>query len=343
MASKREAFHLAGPLHLTFIDWENANYRSSVAACLVRGVYILERDRQEQRLGPEALAPPWWEFFHFRLLRCLIDSDDSSIFGAIYEYRPPSSQKGHSAYRPHIVVAFRGTLTKKESFWQDLKLDLLLIRHGLHRTSRFKTAMQTVHDMVADAGDSRVWLAGHSLGSAIAMLAGKNMARSGKCLLTFLFNPPYFSAPIKPIKSPKLKHGLRFAKTAVTAGLAKALKTSEHGHQLTRAEEEFLSAWLPNLFVNPEDRICSEYKGYFEHRKMMVEMGAGAIERLVAQQSIGSLVMTAMGKETEAVKFVPSANLVVNTTPCPDFKTAHALHQWWQPEAQLQAKIYQYS
>lgn len=324
---------------------ENANYRRSVAACLVQGVYILERDRQAKRLGPEALAPLWWEFFHFRLLRCLIDGDDSSIFGAIYEYRPPSPLKDHSADQPHIVVAFRGTMTKKESVSQDLMLDLHLIQHGLHRTSRFETAMQTVCNMVAAAGDSQVWLAGHSLGSAIAMLAGKNMARSGMFLQSFLFNPPYVSAPLEQIKSQKLKNGLRLANTLVTAGLAFALKTREHGQQLGRAEDGFavLSAWFPNLFVNPADHICSEYIGYFEHRKMMVEMGAGAIERLAAQQSIGSLVMTAMGKEPEAVQFVPSANLVVNATLCPDFKTAHGLHQWWQPESQLLAKIYKYS
>ncbi|MFS7981672.1 hypothetical protein Hanom_Chr10g00953741 [Helianthus anomalus] len=38
--------------------------------CLVQGVYILERDRQENRQASEALAPPWWKwnFFQFDLL-----------------------------------------------------------------------------------------------------------------------------------------------------------------------------------------------------------------------------------------------------------------------------------
>ncbi|MFS7981678.1 hypothetical protein Hanom_Chr10g00953801 [Helianthus anomalus] len=47
----------------------NPDHRRSVAACLVQGVYILERDRQENRQALEALAPPWWKwnFFQFDL------------------------------------------------------------------------------------------------------------------------------------------------------------------------------------------------------------------------------------------------------------------------------------
>ncbi|KAF9609463.1 hypothetical protein IFM89_016462 [Coptis chinensis] len=37
-------------------SWENAHHRRSVAASLVQGVYVLERDRQENRQGPHALA-----------------------------------------------------------------------------------------------------------------------------------------------------------------------------------------------------------------------------------------------------------------------------------------------
>lgn len=60
MASERESFDLSGPLHLTYVLWDNPYHRMSVAACLVQAVYILERDRQENREGSDALAPPWW-------------------------------------------------------------------------------------------------------------------------------------------------------------------------------------------------------------------------------------------------------------------------------------------
>ncbi|KAF9607775.1 hypothetical protein IFM89_000122, partial [Coptis chinensis] len=38
------------------IERKNEYHRRSVAASLVQGVYVLERDRQENRQGPHALA-----------------------------------------------------------------------------------------------------------------------------------------------------------------------------------------------------------------------------------------------------------------------------------------------
>ncbi|KAM0068191.1 hypothetical protein Hdeb2414_s0002g00070301 [Helianthus debilis subsp. tardiflorus] len=70
----------------------NPDHRRSVAACLVQGVYILERDRQENRQASKALVPPWWNFFRFDLHSQLIDDVDSCIFGAIYKSKHPPSQ-----------------------------------------------------------------------------------------------------------------------------------------------------------------------------------------------------------------------------------------------------------
>lgn len=342
MASEREDFCLSGPLHLTSVDWENAHYRRSIAASLVQGVYILERDRQEKRQGPQALAPPWWEFFHFQLLRHLVDDADSSIFGAVYGFKPPASYCNHSLDgSPRYVIALRGTLTKPDSLSRDLQLDLHFIRNGLHQTSRFEIAMQAIRNTVAAVGESNVWLAGHSLGSALAMLAGKTMAKTGIFLESFLFNPPFLSAPIERIKDKRLKHGIRIAGSVITAGLTLAMKGN---HQRNGSEDPFaaLSAWFPSLFVNPADNICSEYIGYFDHRKKMKEIGAGGIERLATQNSIGGLLMSAMGNNSEPPHLIPSATLIINLTPSPDFKHAHGIHQWWQPDLQLQPKLYKY-
>lgn len=343
MASEREDFSLTGPLHLTSVDWESAHHRRSVAASLVQAVYILERDRQEKRGDSQVLAPPWYEFFHFRLLRHLVDDVDHSIFGAVYEFKPPASYCNDSLDgSPRYVIAFRGTLNKPDSLSRDLELDLHLIRNGLHRTSRFEIAMQAVRNIVASVGDSNVWLAGHSLGSAMAMLAGKTMVKNGMFIKSFLFNPPFFSAPIERIKDKKVKHGIRFASSVITAGLTLAMK-GNHNHQRNQAEDPFaaLSAWIPCLFVNPADHIGSEYIGYFEHRKKMEEIGAGGIERLATQNTIGGLLMHAMGKESEPpLHLIPSASLTVNLTPSQEFKQAHGIHQWWQPDLQLQTKLY---
>ncbi|KAL0331082.1 UNVERIFIED_CONTAM: GDSL esterase/lipase [Sesamum angustifolium] len=346
VASEREIYGLSGPLHLTTVDCLNedeSNHQRSVAASLVQGVYILERDRQEKREGNRALAPPWWEAFQFQLYRLLIDDADSCVFGAIYQLTSVPSDSNHSADQaPRYVIAFRGTITKGDAFSRDVELDIHIIRNGLHQTSRFETAIQAVRHVVATFGSSNVWLAGHSLGAAMAMLAGKNMAKTGVFLEAFLFNPPFFSAPIERIKDKKVKHGIRFAGSVITAGLALAMK---HNHQANRSGGTFvaLSAWLPCLFVNRADHICSEYVGYFEHRKRMEEMGAGAVERLATQHSIGGLLLNAMGKPSEEpLHLIPSASLTVNLTPVRDFKEAHGIHQWWRPDLLLESKIYNY-
>lgn len=356
MASEREDFSFSGPLHLTAVDWTNTHHRRSVAASLVQGVYILERDRQLKRLDQEALANPWWEFFHFQLLRKLVDDVDSSMFGAIYEFKPPTTYNHALEGSPRYVIAFRGTLTKPDSLSRDLELDLQIIRHGLHETSRFEIAMQAVRNIVATVGESNVWLAGHSLGAAMALLAGKTMAKTGVFIEAFLFNPPFFSAPIERIKDKRVKHGLRIAGSMITAGLAfaaTAKKSYENrnnnnlaviSQQNCRSIDVFsaVSAWIPCLYVNPGDHLCSEYIGYFEHRKKMEDIGIGAIERLATQTSISGLIMSAMGKESEPIHLIPSANLTINLSPSQDFKEAHGIHQWWRPDLDVQSKLYKY-
>ena len=315
-----------------------------MAASLVQGVKILERDRQEKRQGPQALAPPWWEFFQFQMVRQLVDDVDSSIFGAIYEFKPPTSPSSFSTCEnPHYVIAFRGTIMKRHSVLRDLKLDLRIVLNSLHQTSCFEIAMQAVRNMVAANQDKNIWLSGHSLGSSIAMLAGKNMAKTGIFLEAFLFNPPFFSAPIERIKDKKVKEGLRIASSVMTAGLAVAIKGT---HQRNRFEDPFvyLSTWSPSLFVNPADHICSEYIGYFEHREKMKDIGAGGIERLATQNSILGLFKTAMGKESEPpLHLIPSAALTINSNRSPDSIRPHGIHQWWGPDSHFKFKLYRYN
>ncbi|KAH0975024.1 hypothetical protein GBA52_016923 [Prunus armeniaca] len=209
--------------------------------------------------------------------------------------------------------------------------------------------MQAVRKMVDAVGDSNVWLAGHSLGSAMAMLAGKTMASNGIFLKSFLFNPPFVSAPIERIKDKRVKHGLRIAGSVITAGLTLAMKAKQQPQQRSHSEENpftTLSAWFPSLFVNPADDICSEYIGYFEHRHTMQDIGAEAIERIATQHSIVDLLMRATEKqpapEPPILHLIPSANLTVNLTPSRGFKEAHGIHQWWRDDLQLQSEVHEY-
>ncbi|XP_058100433.1 GDSL esterase/lipase At4g10955-like [Magnolia sinica] len=343
MASERDVFGLSGPGHLTLTDWKNPDHRRSVAASLVQGVYVMERDRQQNRQGPEALAPTWWEFFHYHIIRKLVDDADFSIFGAIYEFKFPTANQSHSAApeAPKYIIAFRGTITKPDSILQDLKSDLDFIRNCLHRNSRFELAMQAVQDIVSDVGPLNVWLCGHSLGSAMAMLAGKNMAKTNIFLESFLFNPPFVSAPIERIKDKKLKQGIRLAGSVITALGAIAVK-SHQGRSISEDSFAMWSAWVPCLFVNPEDHFCSKYIRNFEHREKMEKIGAGGIGRLATQNSKRDLLLTAFGKESDPLHLLPSANLIINKSPSADFRTAHGIQQWWRPDLQLKYKTYLY-
>lgn len=328
----------------------NVEHQRTIAACLVQSVYILELDRSENREGSQALANPWWEFFHFKLYSKLVDDVDSSIFGAIFELDLQSAEGSLSKREmPYYVVAFRGTITKGVAFARDVQLDIDVVRNGLHHSSRFEVAVQAVENLFAAVGHSTIWLSGHSLGAAMALLAGKNMAKKGIFLETFLFNPPYFSAPIERIQDKKVKHGIRFVGSVITAGLAFGMKVKQemNGQQQNnnRAKDPFdsLSAWLPRLYVNPGDHICSEYIGYFEHRRNMEDIGAGVIEKFATKHSMTGLFMSAMGKETEEpLHLIPSAKVIANLSPSNDFKEAHGIKQWWKSDLDLKATDYRF-
>ncbi|KAK9048538.1 hypothetical protein SSX86_032497 [Deinandra increscens subsp. villosa] len=342
MASPREVFDVSGPLHLlTSLDWRNTFHRRSIAASLVQGVYILERDRQRGSIGHElhAHASPWWDRFQFQLNHVLVDETDLSYFGAIYElkYAHPFFYQS-TPHPPRFVIAFRGTITRSLTRSEDMKLNFKCVFDKLEESSRFCTAFEAVSNTVTMAGAANVWLAGHSLGASIAMLAGRTMAKSRFQLETYLFNPPFISVPIeKMIRSQTLKHGVRIAGSFVTAGIATAMRRREREDP---KEDPFvvLSEWTPYLFVNPSDPICAEYIGYFQHRDKMERIGVGKIERIATKYSIGSLVSGA----SAPLHLLPTAYLTVNLSPSEDFKQAHGIHQWWQQHFQWQSKLYRF-
>ncbi|GAB2293956.1 hypothetical protein Dimus_028170 [Dionaea muscipula] len=358
--SDREVFEISGPMHLTFVDWRLPEHRRSVAASLVQGVYILERDRQQKRQGTAAaLASMWWEYFNFQLIQILVDKVDASTFGAIFQYKqmiipyPPNQTAAPCpSPSPSYIVAFRGTVTKPDSRARDIKLDIQFVLNGLTRSSRYQIGLQAVQGLVSTVGPSNVWLAGHSLGAAMALQAGKQMAKRGCYVQTYLFNPPFASPPLEKIEDQRLKDGIRFAGSVLTAGLATLVKgisskSSSHsrsvGAQSSSTDDPFLGlyTWVPYLFVNPADPICSEYVGYFEHWSKMVAMGAGGIERIAAQNSILSLVSGVLGRDGEAAHLVPCAFVTSNMIPSEDFKKAHGIHQWWNPHPYWNSKFYQ--
>ncbi|XP_059669387.1 GDSL esterase/lipase At4g10955-like [Cornus florida] len=303
------------PDSFIFVCRNDRDYRRCVAAWLVEGVYIQENDGQQNRQG----TPPWWESFGFQLIRRLVDVD--SIFGAIYEIKPSASH--FLGVAPKYVIAFRGTIIKPCTRREDLKSNFDIFRNKLQENSRFQIAMDVVLNMVDMAGDANnIWLAGHSLGSAMALLVGKNMFKMGYDIETYLFNSPFISLPIEQLfENDKAKNVLRFAKGVVTAVVAVTLKDPQQRRQDYENFVE-LSKWVPNLFVNRSDPICSEYIGYFQNRRNMVKFGAERMGILATQNSIS-------GRESELL--LPSAFLTQNLSPSENFIQAHGIRQWWNP------------
>ncbi|KAK4485354.1 hypothetical protein RD792_007994 [Penstemon davidsonii] len=244
---------------------------------------------------------------------------------------------------PRYVIAFRGTITKHGNRAQDLKLDLHCIINNLRDSRRFKIGFELTQNLISQVGQGNVWLAGHSLGSSIALLIGRHMVQyTGTYLETYLFNPPFISAPIEMIKNENVKFGLRIAKSVVKAGLAKAAEKYGGGQSIAQEYNDpfiVLSSWTPYLFINPGDLICSEYFGYFEHREKMEKIGAGKIEKLATKHSIGNFVSSAMGIESEATHLIPSAYLSTN---CSSSDEVHGINQWWKLDLEFKYKLYQY-
>lgn len=349
MASDKDSFGISGPSFLTSIDWNNSYHRRSVAASLIQGVYVLESDRLQNRHGHLALAPPWWESFSFKLHQVLVDDRDQSYLGAIYEFNFPYPYPNYVGQRPPLyVVAFRGKINKSEghnSRADELKTSLNCMIKNLQEDRAFQIGLESALSLVSRAaGPGHVWLAGHSIGSSIALLIGRDMVkRMSAHVETYLFNPPFASPPIEMIKNEKVKLGLRLASSVLTAGLVVAANgghtPKSHGNEVFA----ILSSWVPYLFISSSDMICSEYIGYFEHREKMESIGAGKIERLATKHSIGSIVSSARGKkDSEPVHLLPSAYLTINSTHYQNFKEAHGIHQWWNPDLELKYKLYQY-
>ncbi|KAK1364624.1 Fungal lipase-like domain containing protein [Heracleum sosnowskyi] len=323
MAFRQLEFKHSGPTLLTATNWNNIQHRRSIAACLVQGVYILEEDRQDHRTLHHALAPPWWNSFNFELLpQVLIDDSDSSIFGAIYKFESPLNTSCK------YVVAFRGTLIKWGTVKQDITLNLHYIfsQHKLPNSSRFAKALIAVKTLVDDAGAANVWLAGHSLGSLIALLVGRNMVKMGFLVETYLFNPPFASLSRlveRIIKKQISKFMARIIGDVIRAGILSLGQASQVDNPFIK-----LASWTPHLFVNPDDLICSHYIPYFEQRKTMVSIGASTIGKMGTQISVTSII-TSLSLATEPYHLLPTAYLVTNLAKNLTNKEVHGLAQWW--------------
>ena len=167
-------------------------HRYAAMACLVTGVYRLEKDRK--RRGGGVLIPSevddgtakWWKHFKYKLVEKLIHHSKTgspTIFGAVYR-----SSHGHAPTGPpNIVIAFRGTMMRRA----DWEANLMIYLGRLECNPRFTEGLNAVKRAVKEVGWESVCVTGHSKGAAIGLLVGRAMAEKGKLIEAHLFNPPH--------------------------------------------------------------------------------------------------------------------------------------------------------
>lgn len=339
----------------------NEEHRRCITACLVKATYVLERDRTKRRNPAQALAPPWWESFHFRHrldyrldcpcecalcgIRRRLCSRPNYIYGAVFEYAGKGGARRlhrSSAPSPSYVVAFRGTMLVDPSILHDMRENLGILLNRQHLCARFRHAREMVarlllEEKAADAGAGRsgggdVWLAGHSLGASIALDVGRHLMLTGSRggaissinLPTFLFNPPHVS--LAPVIAEDAKPDVYAVGYFLKHAVGAVLPTTSHKN---RMEEVFqkLEPWAPNLYANPRDGFCLGFIDYFEQRELMKKRFPGVAAAAAATLSFRDMFHSALGKQSERQHLLPSATVWKNSSTHTD---AHGLQQWWQ-------------
>ncbi|CAN6205574.1 unnamed protein product [Urochloa humidicola] len=337
-------FAASGPEHITGIeiDWDKEEHRRCITACLVKGTYVLESDRAKRRQGANALAPAWWERFHFRLdyelesgCECVVCTTSQRIFGvrwrwftygAVFRYAPPHGVRRHPS-APSYAVAFRGTMPRDPTILQDMRHNLRILLNKQHLCGRFRHAREEVGqllDSIAVPNRGAVWLAGHSLGASIALDVGRGMMTNRELNLpAFLFNPPHVSLATAIAEAAK--------KDVYTVGylgkyaLGKVL--TPHKHHMDELFQK-LKPWEPNLYVNERDPICKGFIDYFEQREEMKARLRGMATSAATLSYRDMYHSLFRNKQTERPHLLPSAMLRKNQSQQGD---AHELQQWWQP------------
>lgn len=335
-----DAFHVSGPRHLASpnwrhlisSNWKDGNYRRTAMACFIQAVYLLELDRQENRLEENALAPNWWLPFKYKLVQTLIDERDGSIFGALLEWDRSAALADFILMRPSgvpkAVLALRGTLLKSPTIRRDVEDDLrFLAWESLKGSVRYTIALETLKSVAAKYGSKNVCVAGHSLGAGFALQVGKALAKEGIYVDAHLFNPPSLSLAMS-LRNIGEKAGDAWKK-------CRSMFTSNDENQAIDAAEErnpFLGLnnwvsyfhrnknsstgmqkWVPHLYVNDSDYICC----YYTDR----DKDAGKEDPAPENGHVAAkLFVMSKGKQ--------------------NLYEAHGLEQWWSNDLDLQLSLH---
>ncbi|GLJ13099.1 hypothetical protein SUGI_0205160 [Cryptomeria japonica] len=245
--------------HLAIPNWGDVVHRRCIAASLVNVVYLLQTNKNQ--------AKQWCDLLQFDVMETAIDENDKSIFGAVFQWQ--GTVKAGSGGPPSEVVAFRGTIFRPKTILEDLALDLKVATAHLDSLCRVDKGLQYLRRSIQRNGSHSIWLAGHSLGAAIALVVARKLQREERHNLeAHLFNPPFFSPSFPQLKlfekigktllatckaSPSL-HFTQLDKVfKIIQGTSEALAASmglKDEKKLLELYADFLvvSNWTPNIY-----------------------------------------------------------------------------------------------
>ena len=341
-------------------------------AHLINGVYsrdrgakdfplgILEYDYKEDRLT-EAYTKLWTRMEGIAL------EDEKKV--GLKHYLWPSSTTDHTSSPPsnlsrccknslpyRLVIALRGT---KLSSFRDLVDDIKVAHHTLHCSRRFKATSKLIEQIISvfkeqhGGRDDEVCITGHSLGAAIALFIGKELAKE-KRYHVHCFNPPLLSVVMivqKFFRVHRIKEKLRG--NEVLKPWLRAVHYAKENSKIAlmmllgdpaKLKEEFnhfagMVDWKPVLYVNQDDPICKEYDRLYKWKeKTFVWPPVLPID---TQAMLSRIVQ----KNAKYSSLVPS--LQMNICMSPGIKNkkigldkSHALKQWFNVVS-LETKVFQ--
>lgn len=320
------------------------DHKRVIMASLVEGVYRIERERINGH-GPRNWngrpGLKWWETFHYDMVEPIeANNAKRTVFGAVYKSRLDHNPGHHDLSAPKIVVAFRGTMITNKA---DFMANIHILFHRLRSHQRYAVGLKVLREQVlTQYHHSEVCLAGHSKGAALALLMGRELAEGEgnqgprRFLEAHLFNPPHPAIP-RTEPSSKLAAISHEAHKVFANALSRALQ-----HNDTRQDEnrKFLSIrdWLPHLYVNAQDIICSAYITHFQDDHLLPEKLRASFPELFSAtpHSIRGILRSYFLKEDDSRPdhLIPSACLHINgNPPASNFLTkrykAHKLRLWY--------------
>ncbi|GLJ13098.1 hypothetical protein SUGI_0205140 [Cryptomeria japonica] len=330
--------------HLAIPNWGDVVQRRCIAASLVNVAYLLQTNENQ--------AKQWCHLLQFRVVETIVDDHDKSIFGAVFQWQ--GTVKAGPGGPPLEVVAFRGTIFRPKTILEDLALDWKVATAHMDSLCRVDKGLQYLQRSIRRNGSQNIWLAGHSLGAAIALVVARKLGREERHNLeAHIFNPPFFSPTFPQLKlfekigkilvatckaSPSL-HFTQLDKVFKSIqGTSEALAVSmglKDEKKLLELYGDFLavSNWTPNIYVSQKDPICCSYIHYFE-----VWKGIYGKKSHLVHESMKYLFCFEVAKKKTPWHLVPSAKVVIAVGHL--FHNHHGICQWWSKDLKIQSIEY---